>query len=902
MLPIGRVSALSVFLLSLLGATTVFAAFLGIDFGTQNVKAMALAPNVPLEMVLSPEAKRKDVSGLGIRNLPRAAGGKKAQEVERFYGSSVGSLVTRFPQNMALHLKPLLGMTMNDTDVVEKYLSEHPGVNLTSTKRSNIAFVIDGIEYPVEELVGMNLNEILHRCDAMLDDRNTVANEHVELFSLSVPEFYTQRQRMSLIDAASFIERAKGAYLVNDGLAVAMDFVLRNPSLEKDKTHHFIVYDMGSGSTRATLVSAVVPSNSSIPTKIEFEGYGYTTEVAGSHLTNIIADLIVDKFLEKNSKIKRDTLMSNAKSIAKINQVAEKMKLVLSANTDASGSIESLINDLDFKVEISREEFERSMSSLNKLITHPLEEAVSFQFGNSSNRVQLKDVDGVILTGGSTRVPFVQQALLDVLRADQIMKKVNADESTVNGITLRGVQMANIFKMKPLDIVDRSIFSYTIQFTNETGVFTETLFDVGATYPQEKKLILSATTAAEKFNVKLFENDKPLQTLDVEMVPGYTKSSCPKGVSYDMNFKLNEIRCLELTDIQVTCLEDDQTPIVTSKGNASASNSTATEKKKASKKNKRFSPAYELIDPVIAKLSYGERIDYMKHLNKLDRNDKRRFELQEAKNLLESSLYEARSVITDEDVAANGPPSELKKLNELVPKYLEWLENDSDNAKKSEFEEKKLKIDASKNKVLNYMAVAGDPLGDAEFQQFLDFSKQVLEFVDNARNRSTASLIAYQQELNETKFNFTKAYDDVKVPPYLLTPFEKWSEDVVFLNQTQRGVEHQLKDKTFAGLDREARYELKAGLSRLLDSVGKFDVVENVVQYRLQECKAAYERKLKVEKKRAMRQLQKSLKSKADEKSATASNSTIELTTSATTKSPLSSPSTSTTIDLHDEL
>lgn len=195
--------------------STAFAAVLGIDYGQQYIKAMVVSPQAPLELVLSPEAKRKDISGLAIKKL--FTGNNKQHEIERIYGSTIGSLETRFPQNMALQLKPLLGKTINDTEIISDYLSKHPGVNITATKRNSLAITIDGIAYPIEELLAMNLQEIVHRSNALLKENDHRTRDYVDKIALTVPEYFDQKQRMALIDSGSFIDRAYGTYLVNDG-------------------------------------------------------------------------------------------------------------------------------------------------------------------------------------------------------------------------------------------------------------------------------------------------------------------------------------------------------------------------------------------------------------------------------------------------------------------------------------------------------------------------------------------------------------------------------------------------------------------------------------------------------------------------------------------------------------
>ena len=141
--------------------SSVFSAIVGIDYGQQFTKAVLLAPGIPFELVLTDEGKRKDLSGICIRK--ELNGG-----LERSYGSQMGSLMTRFPQNTVLDLKQLIGKSFDDP-ATEKYLRTHFGIKLVADDSRNNAIKFDlGLEnstyqFSVEELLAMSLNEIKAR-------------------------------------------------------------------------------------------------------------------------------------------------------------------------------------------------------------------------------------------------------------------------------------------------------------------------------------------------------------------------------------------------------------------------------------------------------------------------------------------------------------------------------------------------------------------------------------------------------------------------------------------------------------------------------------------------------------------------------------------------------------------
>lgn len=887
--------------------STALSAVLGIDYGQQHIKAMVVSPQAPLELVLSPEAKRKDIAGLAIKKL--FTGNKKKHEIERIYGGAIGSLETRFPQNMALHIKPLLGKTINDSEIISNYLSKHPGVNITATIRNSLAITIDGVAYPVEELLAMNLQELAHRSNALLKENDHRTRDYVDKFAVTVPEFFDQRQRKALIDSGSFIDRAYGTYLVNDGLSVAVNFALKQQrSLEAGRDYNFIVYDIGSGSIKASLVKISNPENATDAMTIENKGYGFAT-VGGSDFTSIIAKIIQEKFLEKHGKtVTSKQFQASPKSLAKINQLAEKMKMVLSANNDASGSIESLIDDIDFKVVITRDEFESKLASFKNSLLDPITNALKTQFNNKTEWITLPQLDGVILTGGSTRVPFVQQTINEVFDNDKILKSVNADESAVNGVTLRGIKLFDAFKTKPLDIIEHSIYNYTISYENSTGSFNETIFERGTVYPVENSIIIPSKSDLKEINVMSQENGVSLTNTNIKNNELFNSQSCPNGVHYNVTFELNAIRTFSVKEVKAICLRDVKDEDLKTE-TTSSGNSTTVASKNASK-NKLKSPisvVFDEIDTVIEPLSYAARIKHINHINDLDDADKKRFQLQEAKNLLESSLYDARNFLTEEEVVANGPKAQLDELSNLASKYLEWLEDDSDNATKTQINKKRKEIQTLKKKIENYLRAIGEPLDLEQFEGLLERSGNILHSITAQERLNSEKLELFVEAIaEEPQFNCTEKYNKIKLPDHMVKSLSRFNETITYLNQTHVSIENLISSKAFDKLNREELFELKEAFDKVLVAAEKSDILVSVDEYRFNELKSAYHRevrayKRKLEKEKRKLAKESKLATNGTESFSSITSASIDISSESATK-PYTTKSSTTTDIAHDEL
>lgn len=841
----------------------IHAALLGVDFGQQFIKAMCVSPQAPLELVLTPESKRKDVSGLALKRI------FNSRDIERFFGSAIGSFETRFPQNVALHLKPLLGKSLNDVEV-QKYVARYPAVNITETDRNTLAITVDNVVYPIEELVAMNLQEITKRAKELLTEKGAQAGDVIDMYAYSIPNYYNQRQRKAFIDTSSLMYDPHDEYLVNDDLSVAINFALnQHHNWDTDKPYYYIIFDMGSGSTRSSLYSFIKPTDNAEPIKIEFGGYGFN-KVGGSDFTAIVSDLVKEKFLEKHNKKGMEIkLNKNVKALAKINQVAEKIKMVLSANSDASGSIESLIDDIDFKVTITRDEFEEKLQEFQRGITEPIENTLTNQFGNFTENVSIDQLTGLILTGGSTRVPFVQNCLSKIFDDEKILKNVNADESTVNGVTLRGIKLFDAFKTKPLNIIERSIYNYTLNYENSTGTFNETIFQVGDVFPSKRNINVTMDADLKKFNLATFEDNNLLTNITVKNVAGFNATTCPDGVQFNLAFELDDMRISKLNAVKAQCLNNedaDDTSSATSE-KTSSSSSTAGSSQNQRVKSKFSYPVnavFEEVDTIMPSYSDRKRMSSMIKIRTLDATDKKRVEIQEAKNLLESTLYDARNFLTEDEVIEKGSPEYVEKLSAVVDEYLEWLEEDFDDSSKDILISRLQEVKEHKGKIEFFLNTLDVELDIELFENLLERADLVLNNQTNPDVEIIKPLSSLENVYSEVEsFNITEAYEQV-------TLTAKQNEDLAMLKSSTKELESIYpkieKMVTYDTLDefsREDLLELKINLEKLINELESNKVIDDIMEYRLAEVQALYQRKLRAQRRKLQREMKKLANQKA---------------------------------------
>ncbi|KAF2231403.1 putative Hsp70 family chaperone Lhs1/Orp150 [Viridothelium virens] len=488
MAPPGRrraLSALSVLLTLLFFTSTASAvsAVLGIDLGTEYIKAALVKPGIPLEIVLTKDSKRKEVSAVAFKPSgkgPVALG----QFPERLYGGDALALAGRFPGDVYPNLKPLLGITAQNSDVTEEYLKRHPALDLVAVKeRGTVGFKSGSFDkqelpYSVEELLAMQLKNVRENAETLAGKGSRIEDAVV-----TIPAFYTADERRA-VELAVRLAGMNTLSLMTDGLAVGLNYATSrtfSSISEGGKPEYHVVYDMGAGSATATIlkmqgrsVKDVGRYNKTIQ-EVQVLGAGWLKSLGGDSLNALIMDDMIDQFVgsseAKSADVQADAVRKHGRAASKLWKEAERIRHVLSANQDTSASFESLYEDVDFRYKLSRSKFEDMASEFVTNVETPIHQALVV------SQLQLEDIDSIILHGGATRTPFVQKKLeAFVGDAAKLRSNVNADEAAVFGAAFRGAGLSPSFRVK--EIRDSEIATYPIKlrWTDESKERQQNLF------------------------------------------------------------------------------------------------------------------------------------------------------------------------------------------------------------------------------------------------------------------------------------------------------------------------------------------------------------------------------------------------------------------------------------------
>lgn len=439
----------SLFVLGLaaLPTTSLSKAILGVDLGSLYMKVALVQRNSPLEIVTNLHSKRK------TEQMVLFDAGT------RFYGADASSLMARKPHLTPTAMSVMLGRDDEHPSVQvlkERHHQFEPSYNET---RSGVCLTIDGKEFTPEELVAMVLT---HAKDITAAYGVT---SPIKDCVLTVPSFYTQHERRALLDAALLADLNVLA-LINENTAAALHFGIDRID---EKPLNYLFYNMGAGSLQVSVVrylsyphKATKYGKEKTVGAFEVLSSSWDATLGGASFDARLVDFMADEFNgiwnEKRGTTDND-VRKFPRAMAKLMIQANKVKHVLSANSDMPVFVDALQDDVNYHTHISRAKFEEVCHDLLVRAAEPIDKALKMA------NVTLEQLDAVEMIGGAMRVPKVQEAVGHALGDVKLGMHLNSDESMGLGAAFHGANVSTSFKVRHVGMADVNSFPVAVDLT-----------------------------------------------------------------------------------------------------------------------------------------------------------------------------------------------------------------------------------------------------------------------------------------------------------------------------------------------------------------------------------------------------------------------------------------------------
>ena len=420
---------------------------LGIDLGTTN-SAMAVMEGSEPEILVNAE---------GDRTTPSVEGFRK--DGERVVGKAAKNQAVTNPENTVSSVKRFIGRSYDETPEERKTVS----YKLQKGKDGRAVVDIDGKDYTPEEISAMVLQKLKNDAEKQLGSPVTQA-------VITVPAYFNDAQRQATKDAGK-IAGLEVLRIINEPTAAALAYGLD----KTNKDEKILVFDLGGG----TFDVSILELGDGV---FEVASTAGDNHLGGDDWDQRIIDWMADKFQAENGIDLRQDKMA----LQRLKEAAEKAKMELSSTTQANINLPFITADasgpkhLDYT--LTRAEFERITKDLLDRVKKPVEQALK------DAGLKTGDIDEVILVGGSTRMPAVQDLVKKLTGKDPNMS-VNPDEVVAMGAAVQGGVLAgDVEGILLLDVTPLSLGVETMG-----GVMTK-MIERNTTIPTRKTEIYSTAS------------------------------------------------------------------------------------------------------------------------------------------------------------------------------------------------------------------------------------------------------------------------------------------------------------------------------------------------------------------------------------------------------------------------